>query len=288
MQSDYNDNNLFLSHICWDITSRCNDNCTFCYSERGLSETSLDKNKQILEKLIVLNPKKISFVGGEPLLYGNKLFELIKFGKQINNNIEYSLTSNTILLFDNKLNLNIDLLERVRNHFDWLTFSLEGCNADIQSKMTRNKNHFHRIIALLEYFKTTNQKIKINTMVCKLNITNDNINKIADILIGYKVNRWKLMHFLPSRNLALENKEMYSITDYQFQKIYNKAVDYSSNKINISKNDKNDFCSYFTISANGKFINYDGKYYHEEIDFIKESNETIKIILTNLCKRFRE
>ena len=287
VNNDQNVKSISISNICWDITSRCNDNCSFCYGERNSVEISLNENKQILEKLISLNPLKISFVGGEPLLYGNKLLKLIEFGKKINDEIEYSLTSNAILLFDSKLRLNINLINKIKDYFDWFTFSLDGYNSDIQSKMTRNENHFYRIITLLEYLKKIHQKVKINTVVSKINIKNNNLIRLADLLINFKVKRWKLMHFLPSRSLAFENKEIYSIDETNFIELYNNIEYYCSEKISISKNIKNDFCNYFTISSDGKLINYDGTQYQKKIDFLAETSDSIIILIKNLNKHFR-
>ena len=35
--------------ICWNITSRCNENCKFCYRIIADNEISLEKNMEILK-----------------------------------------------------------------------------------------------------------------------------------------------------------------------------------------------------------------------------------------------
>ena len=274
-------------HICWDITSRCNDNCYFCFAKKNSPENSLYDNIEILKKIISLKPKKISFVGGEPLLYGNNLFKLVKYGKYLDSDIEYSITTNAILFFDTNLNLNFDLLNKVKKYFNWLTFSLDGYDEDLQQKMTRNKNHFYRIITLLDILYKSTINIKINTLISKLNIVNDNIIKLADIILKSGVKRWKLMQFLPSRGTALENKNKYYITDNQFKEIYSQAVDYVSSRVNMSKSDRYDSRGYLIISSNGKLINYNGKQYYEKIDLLKESDDSLKLAIAKFNKIFR-
>ena len=39
--------------VCWNITSRCNENCKFCYRILTDSENDLEKNKKILEVLAI-------------------------------------------------------------------------------------------------------------------------------------------------------------------------------------------------------------------------------------------
>lgn len=271
-------------NICWNITARCNDRCAFCYANMNTPELSLEENKQILKKLLALKPTKISFVGGEPLLYGDKLFDLISFGKQVYNKTEYSLTTNAILLFDDSLNLNVDLLDKITKNFDWLTFSLDGCDEIIQSKMTRNINHFHRISILLARLNKTYKNIKINTLISKINISGDNIHRIANMLIEFNIKRWKLMRFLPSRGSAYKNKDTFAITDSQFQEVYNKVMDYVSGRIEISKNNKFDFCNYFNVSSDGKLINYDGREYHEEIDVFNANIDSLRLSFEKIRK----
>jgi MoaA/NifB/PqqE/SkfB family radical SAM enzyme len=56
--------------ICWQITSRCNRICPHCIS--GSSPTAKHPERNILasiERLVSLGIKKISYSGGEPLLY---------------------------------------------------------------------------------------------------------------------------------------------------------------------------------------------------------------------------
>ena len=66
--------------VCWNITNRCNRNCKFCFRDKASNELSLDYNLQVLNNLEKLNVTKISYSGGEALLYEGieKLFRASK------------------------------------------------------------------------------------------------------------------------------------------------------------------------------------------------------------------
>lgn len=68
-----------LYSICWNITNKCNENCKFCY-RKICNDNSLEQNKKIFDNLSQIKVDKITFSGGEPLLYGS-LFELVDYIK---------------------------------------------------------------------------------------------------------------------------------------------------------------------------------------------------------------
>jgi MoaA/NifB/PqqE/SkfB family radical SAM enzyme len=56
--------------VCWQITSRCNRACPHCISGSSLTAKHPDRNIQAsIERLVSLGISKISYSGGEPLLY---------------------------------------------------------------------------------------------------------------------------------------------------------------------------------------------------------------------------
>ena len=104
-----------IKSICWDITSRCNECCGFCYRNPNNKELDLNSNKIILKKLIDFGVDKISFVGGEPFLYTG-LFELLEWGKSYaKDKTVFSITTNAILLtniIDNEIVGTVSTSER--------------------------------------------------------------------------------------------------------------------------------------------------------------------------------
>ena len=93
-----------LYSICWNITNKCNENCKFCY-RKICKDNTLEDNKKIFDNLSKIKIGKITFAGGEPLLYKD-LFLLVAYIKSKNSNIKLSLTTNGKII-------NKQLLEKI-------------------------------------------------------------------------------------------------------------------------------------------------------------------------------
>lgn len=117
--------------VCWNITSKCNENCKFCYSLKNIEECSFEENLIILERIKELNVKEITWTGGEALLYPY-LFELMEIVHK--NGIRNKLISNGRLISKSM----IDKYEKV---LDELTLSLDAVNDDILDDLGRGKGH---------------------------------------------------------------------------------------------------------------------------------------------------
>ena len=55
--------------VCWNLTSKCNRNCKFCFRDQTNIELSLDESLGVLDNLEKLDVSRITFAGGEPLMY---------------------------------------------------------------------------------------------------------------------------------------------------------------------------------------------------------------------------
>ena len=85
---------------CWNITSRCNDKCQFCYREQNSKELSFEEQKRVIDKVVESGIRKLTFAGGEPLLIPH-LKELVLYAKE--KGLLVSMTSNCILMTEEKL-----------------------------------------------------------------------------------------------------------------------------------------------------------------------------------------
>lgn len=189
-----------LHSLCWNITEKCNENCKFCYRKR-CKDNTLEENKKIFDNLSQINVGKISFCGGEPLLYDD-LFSLVKYIRDKNPDIQLSITTNGQCIDDT-------LLEKLLTYFDWISFPIDSSNDEMNEYIGRGFNHFAKVIQLLE--KCNNQiKIKVNTVVTKINKTD--LENIYHILSNYNITRWKLFRFFPIRG-AKGYKDMFYLED---------------------------------------------------------------------------
>lgn len=230
--------------ICWNITNKCNDNCKFCYRDTLSEDLDFKSNKKILDNIISSGVKKVTFAGGEPLMYKNTL-DLIKYAKE--NGIITSLTTNNILLSE-------QLLYKLEKYLDCITLSLDANSSELQTMMTRNKNHFNNVIHILEFIRRNNlsMKVKINTVVSKINKAE--VKNMIELVEYYNIYRWKLFQFVPLRGSAYKNKDKFYITDEEFFTVKDeilKKQDFNDKKI-ITFSDRNSIeSSYFVIFPNG-------------------------------------
>ena len=90
-----------LYSICWNITNKCNENCKFCY-RKLCKDNTIEENKKIFDQLSKIKIGKISFCGGEPLLY-DELFEIVDYIHNLNPQIKLSITTNGQIIDDKLL-----------------------------------------------------------------------------------------------------------------------------------------------------------------------------------------
>lgn len=234
-----------ITSICWNITGECNENCKFCY-RRICQDNTLEDNKKIFDNISQIPLEKISFCGGEPLLYED-LFSLIKYIKEKNPNIKLSMTTNGKCLDD-------ELLTDILNYLDWISFSIDSTKPDINELMGRGYYHLDKVISLLE--KCDKKiKVKINTVANKIN--KEEIGYIYNLISNYNINRWKLFRFFPIRN-AIIHRDLFYLTDQESKEI--EALSQKLNEkssFNIEYNDFEGKPSCFSIQPNGSMENSD-------------------------------
>ena len=231
--------------VCWLITTRCNQKCAYCHGFRNIPELSFEENKEVLMKLIRAGVNYITFSGGEALLYPN-IVDLLKIARQ------YGVKSK--LITNGSLIANNEKMREVLDYLDTITLSLDTINDDINEQMGRGRNHFTEIKEVLDILKDKDIRIKINTVVTKLNI--NYIEELGEFLnSNYKINEWRIFRFAPLRELAKENQEKFEITDEQFKstkEIFQKNYK-NIGKVNYRDNDDME-SKYNLVTANGNIV----------------------------------
>lgn len=234
--------------VCWNITEKCNENCTFCY--RTLSEDlSLEDNKKIADKLIEHGVEKITFAGGEPLLYEG-LFELARYIREKKPSILLSLTTNGLLIND-------EMSEMIISLFDWITFDIESPSEEYHIKVGRGKEHLRKAIKNLSRF---NGKInlKVNTVATKQNL--NHIPLIWEILKHYDIKRWKIFRYYPITYKAVDNQEEFNISDQEYLNLTEIIKKMPITDTQVDFNDFEEFkTTYFSIFPNGDLKDNAGK-----------------------------
>ncbi len=191
--------------ICWVLTTRCNENCKYCYRFLDIQEVEYEKNEQILRKLIADGVREITWTGGEALLY-NGFTNLLKIAKE--NGVKSKLITNGTIVANNN-----DIRE-ICNYLDSITLSIDSINDDINVKLGRGKQHYSNIKTVLEYLKNKELKVTINTVVSKVNI--EHLEELGKFISKYNINAWRIFKFTPLRETAKVNKELFEITTEEF------------------------------------------------------------------------
>lgn len=209
--------------ICWNITSRCNQNCKYCHRFLNIKELSFNDNMTILSKLINMNVKNITWTGGEALLFDG-IDELL--AEAYNHGIKNKLITNGKLLTNERI-------DKIFKYLDSVTLSIDSINDNINDDLGRGYNHFQEIKDILDYleFKNYNVKIRINSVVCRNNL--DGFKELVKFLNNYNIYSWRLFKFIPLRETAKINKELFDITNDE----YEEAVSYIKKNSNCLKID---------------------------------------------------
>lgn len=231
-----------LISACWLLTSKCNYKCSFCFKVTTERDITFEEAGKILKDLVANKVSKISFSGGEPLLWSGNTIKLIKLAKSLG--VLTMIITNGSILTD-------DRLQELKGNLDWITLPLDGSNEESQIIAGRPPGHFSRVIKLLDKLKDGQFNIKINTVLSKQNA--EDIENIAMLIKKYKIKRWKVFQFFPVRDASLINKDKYEILETVFRQIEKKVKPlFKSNECLVYFGSNKDLeTSYFTINPNG-------------------------------------
>jgi len=211
-----------INYICFEVSAICNMDCKFCFANwrENRKQLPFEKVKSIIDKLKEYGIEAINLTGGDPLLRSD-IVDICKYCK--GKNIMTIISTNGIELMNKK---------EVLDYIDSINLPLDSYKPDIHNEMRpcAVKNHHKLILELIDYINNNypNIKIKINTMVGKLNI--GDIKNIGNLING-KVYSWKLGKFLSS-GYGKEFEEMFSITNEEYEEAVNECKDkYKSSNI---------------------------------------------------------
>lgn len=231
--------NLQPTKVNWNIISQCPLNCQFCYRYIDSSpELPLEKCYFVINKLKEAKCKLLIFSGGEPLLKDG-IVDLINYANQKGLKTRIDTTG---------IGINKDILIRLNGKLDWIGLPLDGSSKKMNSLMRGDGTIFENVMNTLKMLRDTRIKIKINTLVSKINI--DDIINMTDLLQTFNIKLWSLYQFWPlERGKIYRNK--FEISRKEFLSCVNK-IKKNSKKISIEivPYREREY-SYFLISQSG-------------------------------------
>ncbi len=222
--------------ITFRITSRCNNDCKYCFGPRNIKEVDFLELKKLFRIFWLGGAKAILLTGGEPLIrkdFKRIIQELKKY------NFKIFLDTNGDLFFKYKdlISKNVDVI---------------GLPVDFINSSYRNEKNFWAVLKILNFYKDKKNRpiIRIGTVVTKNNFKD--LDKIGNLLRNYPVDIWKIYEFTIQSVNALKNRRSLQISKKEFNKATNDLKKGFSRffKIVISeRKDRN--AAYFFINPDG-------------------------------------
>lgn len=242
-------------NVSWLLTNNCNYDCGFCWRVLDRRNIGLAAALDVTEKLASAGMRKMSWAGGEPLLF-----------RGIGSLIERT----SAMGVETMLITNGSLIDRVfpsglPEELDWLTLPLEGIGEAINTLVGRKPGHFEQVKDLIERYRSSSIKLKINSVATVKNV--DNLLEIVPYLNLWEVQRWKVFQFYPVRGFAVQNQADFAISDEQFRDFRGRLLSrcresgVSADVVVESTSDLDN--SYYTLSPDGcVYVSQDGADYY--------------------------
>jgi radical S-adenosyl methionine domain-containing protein 2 len=193
--------------VSFHIVKPCNMKCKFCYATfddmHVGPQMELPEAFEIITKLAEAGVKKITFAGGEPLLY--KHIEQV-IAKAKNLGVTTSIITNGSLL-------TTEWLTKMRPYLDWVGVSVDSLSEITQQRIGRITKDTVQYYELISGIKKFGYKLKINTVVNAFN-WGESMNYFID---WAKPDRWKVFQALRVEGQNDNQWDEVKVEDWQYQ-----------------------------------------------------------------------
>lgn len=160
-------------HVIWHITNNCNMHCLYCFTNSTFKGEKFKVNAEKIIERINNSPyvKRISIIGGEPLLVSN-LDEIIG-----------AIKNNIFIQIDSNLTNTPSSLFKYNN----VSFSttLDGHTKELHEKTRAN---FQKTVDNIRLCVSKKKNVKVNVVVNRFNV--DYLHEIASFISGLGVVRF--------------------------------------------------------------------------------------------------
>lgn len=209
--------------LCLNVAHDCNLKCRYCFAKQGdfggkAELMPLEVGKKALDFLVANSGNRrnldIDFFGGEPLMNWEVVKELVKYGREIekpaNKNMRFTLTTNGVLLDDEKIDF-------INEHMHNVVLSLDGrkeVNDDM--RITLNDKGSYDII-VPKFKKLIDQRPKDKYYYVRGTFTRENLDFSKDIRhfkdLGFELTSIEPVVDDESNPFALRDEDLPKIFD---------------------------------------------------------------------------
>ncbi|KKN46913.1 hypothetical protein LCGC14_0668180 [marine sediment metagenome] len=180
---------MVLESVNFHFWALCNFKCNYCFARFESNNPNLTSNQclEIIDNISDALIKKINFAGGEPTL-SPYLGDLLVHSKKLG-----LVTS----IISNGTGINRPFFEKFRKSIDWIGLSIDSGFEMINFKLgIGNRNIVKQIIRKSKIIQDIGIKLKINTVVNKLNYQED----FSWLIKRINPDRWKAFQILKIKN----------------------------------------------------------------------------------------
>lgn len=235
--------------VSFHIVKPCNMRCKFCYATFTDfyvgAQLKIYDALTVVDKLAKAGVQKITFAGGEPLLY-KQLPDVIQYSK--------SLGMTTSIITNGSL-LTSEFLFAMRNCLDWIGVSVDSTNMSTLQKIGRT--------GAVNYYELSDKikvhyKLKINTVVNAFNKDED----MNEFITYAKPQRWKVFQALRVDGQNDKQFDEVKVTDQEYTNFIHRHSNHASM---VCENNAAMTGSYLLIDPLGRmFENSAGKHTYSD------------------------
>ena len=174
--------------LCLHVSHDCNLKCKYCFASQGdfggeKEMMSFEVGKKAIDYLIANSGNRrnleIDFFGGEPLMNFDVVKQLVAYGREVekanNKNIRFTITTNGILLDDDKI-------DYINEHMHNVVLSLDG-RKEVNDNMRPTVNDKGSYDVIMPKFKKlVDKRPKDKYYYIRGTFTRDNLDFSEDVL----------------------------------------------------------------------------------------------------------
>lgn len=178
------------SSVSFTITNRCNLKCIHCFNRSGdglYEELDDSKLMEIAYQIAELQPMVVCLCGGEPLIRGKVVFDIIKVLNKSCGAV--NIVSNGYAV-DKKIVANL-----YESGIYLIQFSLDGYSSIQHDNFRAKLGSFQKVTAAIRLAKEVGLKVAVSCVPNRLNA--NNIDDIVELCSRLKVDSFRVMPFIP-------------------------------------------------------------------------------------------